>query len=219
VGTRDHFYVHAGRPEFDVADDDGTLVHHALSEVRPGLFLADDGETLDLTGRQPRWANLRLVKVSGPRAWEWLVLGGAAAVAATWLVLAGRRVVRARRRGRPIITPAAARRPTWPRIAAAAGTLTALGVIATVSLIKALPGLVSSGFVGWLDLPTPIRLALHLPLALACLTASTLGLAAWGWRRAWWSLAQRLQYVALGTAAGVLVLQVASWHLIGWGYR
>jgi hypothetical protein len=36
-------------PYFD-ASEDGTPVRQLLTEVRPGLFLAENGETLDLRG-------------------------------------------------------------------------------------------------------------------------------------------------------------------------
>lgn len=41
------FHVKSGVPYFD-AGEDGTLVRHRLTEVRPGVFLAENGETLDL---------------------------------------------------------------------------------------------------------------------------------------------------------------------------
>ena len=52
-----------------------SLVRHRLAEVEPGLFLADNGETLDLRGHVPTWRNLRLVRVSGgPSPWQWAIL-------------------------------------------------------------------------------------------------------------------------------------------------
>ena len=46
-------------------DNADSPVRHRLAEVEPGLFLADNGETLDLRGPVPTWRNLRLVRVSG----------------------------------------------------------------------------------------------------------------------------------------------------------
>jgi hypothetical protein len=97
----DRFIVDAGVPYFE-ADDPETegLVRHRLTEIEPGLFLADNGETLELRGPAQTWRNLRLVRVSGPAPWQWAILGAAAILAAAWLVAAGVRTVR-RQRSRP----------------------------------------------------------------------------------------------------------------------
>ena len=65
--------------------------------------------------------------------------------------------------------------------------------------------------------PPAVRLALHLPLAVVVMGASTVALVAAGWVRHWWSSAVRLQYAALAVAAITLVPLLAGWHLIGWG--
>ena len=50
-----------------------------LTEIEAGLFLADNGETLDLQRSVPTWRNFELVRVSGgPAAWQWAVLGSTA---------------------------------------------------------------------------------------------------------------------------------------------
>ena len=90
-------------------------------------------------------------------------------------------------------------------------------MLATVALLAWLPGLVDAGFLGWLELPPAERLALHLPLAVAVLGASTAALVAAGWIGRWWSSAVRLQYAALAVAAVALDALLAGWHLIGWG--
>jgi hypothetical protein len=155
-------------PTLRPADDPETegLVRHPLTEVEPGLFLADNGETLDLRGPAQIWRNLRLVRVSGPAPWQWAILGAAAILAAAWLVAAGVRTVR-RQRSRPAPTtePTTARR--WRRIAGSIATLSALLALGTVVLVAAMPGLVDSSFLGWLELPIALRVALHLPLALS----------------------------------------------------
>jgi len=89
--------------------------------------------------------------------------------------------------------------------------------IGNAALVVWMPGLVDSGFLGWLDLPLAQRLALHLPLALAVLGASTLVLEAAGWVLRWWSSALRLQYAVLAVASIAVVAQLAAWQLIGWG--
>jgi hypothetical protein len=90
-------------------------------------------------------------------------------------------------------------------------------ILANAGLVALLPGLVDSGFLGWLDLPLAERLALHLPLILAVVAAGTVALAALGWVGRWWSTAVRLQYAALAIAAMAFVGQLAVWRLIGWG--
>ena len=69
------FHVEYGVPHFD-AGEDGTLVRHRLTEVRPGVFIADDGETLDLREPAPSWRGLRLNPVTnGPLGLQWVLLG------------------------------------------------------------------------------------------------------------------------------------------------
>jgi CubicO group peptidase (beta-lactamase class C family) len=217
TGPPDRFVVEAGIPYFLADDDDtGTLVPHRLAEVQPGLFLADNGQTLDLRGHVPTWASLRLVRVAGgPAPWQWAILGAAAILAAMWLVAAAVRVRRRRSRSGPTQDPAIARR--WRRIAGAFATLTAMLALGSVVTITAMPGLVDSGFLGWLELPIAVRLALHLPLALAFLGACTIALVTSGWVGRWWLRGVRLQYSALAVAAIALVGQFAAWGLIGWG--
>ena len=80
----------------------------------------------------------------------------------------------------------------------------------------AMPGLVDSGYIGWLELPLVERLALHLPLALAAAVACMVVLAIAGLRGRWWSRGEMLQYGALAAATAVVVVQLAAWRLIGW---
>jgi CubicO group peptidase (beta-lactamase class C family) len=219
VGLPDRFGVEVGHPYFDAADDGGTLVHHPLVEVQPGLFLADNGETLDLREPDaPTWGNLRLVPVAGsPNGWQRALLGAAAITAATWLFAAANR---ARRRRQAPTT--AAREPAprrrWQRTAGAVATCTALLALGTVVLLTARPGLVDSGFLGRLVLPMPMRLVLHLPLALAITSVCTAALVTWGWLAGWWPRNVLLQYAALAVTAVTLATQLADWHLIGWGF-
>lgn len=217
TGRPDRFVVDEGVPYFEAEDEAESLVRHRLAEVEPGLFLADNGETLNLRGQVPTWRNFRLVRVAGgPAPWQWAILGAVALLATTWLVAAlGRTVRPAGSRSSPASTRAASRH--WRRVAAAVASATALLVLATVALLAWMPGLVDAGFLGWLDLSLPERLALHLPLAVIVLGASTVALVAAGWIRRWWSSAVRLQYAALAVAAIALGALLAGWQLVGWG--
>ena len=218
VGPTDRFLIDAGSPYFETQDDSDTLVRHALVEVKPGLFLSDDGEMLDMRGKTPTWRNLPLVRVAvSPAGWQWVILASTAVVAAAWLLAAA---VRARRRRQPpsASTQPAAQHRRWRQTTGVVAAATAIAALATVALVAALPGVVDSGFLGWLDLPVAARLAAHLPLTLAALSVCTVALASWGWVGHWWSDAVRLQYTALAVAATTLVTQMAAWRLIGWGY-
>jgi CubicO group peptidase (beta-lactamase class C family) len=205
------FLVDAGVPYFEGEDRNDAFARYRLAEVEPGLFLADNGETLDLRGDIPTWRNLRLVRVSGgPSPWQWAILGAAALVALTWL---GGALARTVRRS-PASRTATSR---WPAVAATVAGATALLVLAAVALLAWVPGLVDAGFLGWLELPPAQRLALHVPLAVAVLGASTAGLVAAGWIGRWWRSAVRLQYTALAVAAVALAALLAAWDLVGWG--
>ena len=216
-GPPDRFVVDAGVPYFETDDNADAPVRHRLTEVEPGLFLADNGETLDFRGRVPTWRNFRLVRVSGgPSTWQWGILGAAALIAVIWLVAAP---VRSFRRSRPPRSSsrdqrAATRR--WRRVTALVASATALLTLGTVTLLAWLPGLVDTGYAGHLDLSPAEQLAVHLPLAVTVLGASMVVLAALGWIGRWWSSAVRLQYVALAIATIALVPLLAGWHLIGW---
>jgi CubicO group peptidase (beta-lactamase class C family) len=218
TGPPGRFVVHAGVPYFEAEDDPGLLIRHRLVELEHGLFLADNGETLDLREEVPTWRNLRLVRVSGgPAPWQWAILGAAALVAVTWLVAALARAVRRFADPRPSFAGRQTATRRWPRATALVASATALLTLAAVALLAWIPGLVDSGFLGGLDLSLAWRLALHLPLAVAALGASMAALAAAGWIGRWWSRAVTLQYAALAVVAVALGALLAGWNLIGWG--
>jgi Beta-lactamase len=215
VHPPDRFTVESGVPYFVAEDETHAPIRHRLAEVEPGLFLADTGETLDLRGRVPRWGSLRLVRVAGgPLPWQWAIQAAAGTVAVLWLAAAGARALRRRcRRSIPVGRTVLSR----CGLAAAVSTLTAVVALGSVALVVAVPGIVDSGFLGRLELPTAVRLVLHLPLVLTVLAACTVVMSTWGWLGLWWSRAVRLQYVALAIAVTALVAQLAAWRMIGWG--
>jgi CubicO group peptidase (beta-lactamase class C family) len=215
----DRFVVKAGIPYFEAKDPETeSLVRHRLAEVEPGLFLADNGETLDLRGHVPTWRNLRLVRVSGgPSQWQWAILGAAALLAVTWLVAALARTVRGSAGSRSSLAGQRTASRRWRRVTAAIAGATALLMLSTVALLVWIPGLVDAGVQGWLDLSLAERLAMHVPMAVVVLGASTVALVVWGWIGRWWSTAMQLQYAALAVAAVALCALLAGWHLIGWG--
>ena len=219
-GPPDRFVVDAGVPYFETEDETESLVRHRLAEVEPGVFLADNGETLDLRGPVPTWRNFRLVPISGgPSQWQWVILGAAAFLAFAWLVAALARTIRPPAGSRFSMAGQRAATRRWRRATAAIASATALLMVATVALLVWKPGLVDAGFLGWLDLSLAERLALHLPLAVVVLGSSTVALVAWGWTGRWWPSAVRLQYAALSIAAVALGALLAGWDLIGWGMQ
>ncbi len=210
------FWMEGGAPYFE-ANEDGTLERFRLVEVAPGVFLAENGETLDLSGPVPTWRSIRMVRLTGgPAPWQWAILVTAAVLAAAWLIAAAVRALR-RSRSRSGATPVPAASQLWPRISATVATFLALITLTTVALIVWMPGLIDSGFLGWLQLPLVERLAMHLPLALSILGGLTLVLVVVGWLRGWWPKLVKSEYAALAVAALMVVGQLAVWHLIGWG--
>ena len=99
----------------------------------------------------------------------------------------------------------------------AAAAITSMLALGTIALLAALPGLVDSGFLGWLEVSMAQRLMFHLPFALAVAAGCLVVLTALGWSRGWRTRAVRLRYVALVVASLALTAQLAAWHLIGWG--
>jgi len=214
----ERFLLDKGVPYFRTQEVDETdsPVRHRLVEVSPGVFLADNGETLDLSGSVPHWRGFRLVRVAeSPASWQWVVLGTAALAAAAWLVASAMRAVR--RRARRTSYQRSSRPRGWRRITATAAALTAVLVLGNLGLLVWAPGLVDSGFLGWLEIPLAERLLLHLPLALAVLAGCTVVLTTAGWVQHWWTNAAWVQYAALSAAAAVMSAQLAAWQLIGWG--
>ena len=212
------FYVESGVPYFDAAED-GTPVRHRLTEFQPGLFLAENGETLDLRGPTRQWRGLDLNPVTnGPLAGQWALLVVIVLVAAGWLVAVCAVSLRRRRaagRSSTIGAPPGGR--TGRRITTAVAAIGALAALVTVAVIRALPGLVDTGFLGWMPFPLPVRIALHLPLAVALLAAGLVGLLVVGALRHWWTARVRPHDAALAVALTTLATQLAFWHLVAWG--
>lgn len=75
------------------------------------------------------------------------------------------------------------------------------------------------GFLGWLDFPLPLRLAVHLPLAVAVLATVLAGLLVVGAVQHWWKPRTiRPWDAALGIALAALAIQLIAWHLVAWGF-
>ena len=211
------FLVESGVPYFDAAED-GTPVRHRLTEFRPGLFLAENGETLDLRASSRRWRGLDLNPVTGgPLAGQWALLTLVMVVAAWWLVAAAAAAVSRRRgtgRSATVGTPLGGR--TGRRLTSAVAAVGALAALVTVAAVAVLPGLVDVGFLGRMAIPLPVRLAFHLPLAVALLAVGLAALLVAGGLRHWWIPRIRPRDAALAAALTALAVQLASWHLVAW---
>jgi hypothetical protein len=145
------FYVESGMPYFD-AGEDWTLVRHSLTEFSPGLFLAENGETLDLRAGSQYWRGMHLHPVTnGPLGWQWALLAVVMTAAAGWLI-AGYAGWWRRRHGpgRPstVKTPASGR--FGRRLTATVATVGAVIALVSVAAIRVLPALVDVGFLGGL---------------------------------------------------------------------
>jgi CubicO group peptidase (beta-lactamase class C family) len=221
IRSPQRFLVEAGVPYFEADDpnDYQVLGRHRLTEIEPGLFLAENGETLDFRGSAPTWRSIDLVHVTGgPAAWQWVLLAASALVAVWWLAGAFVSTIRSRGRRPEAAEEARVTRRSWRLLAAAAATGTALFVLGAITLLAVIPGLVDSGFLGRLEVAPALRLAFHLPLALALAAGCLLVMTAFGWSRAaWQSGATRIRYVALVVASVALTTQLAAWGLIGLG--
>jgi hypothetical protein len=173
---------------------------------------------LDLRGPERTWRNVDLVRVSGgPAPWQWAILAAAGLSAGAWLVTA---VVNGLRRQRPEALaerqPLARRR--WRHLASILAALSAMLTLSTIGLVVAIPGLVDSGFLGWLEVPLALRLAFHLPLALAVVGATLIAVSIVGWVRGWWTGFARVQQAALVLATALVLGELGVWQLVGWGF-
>ena len=206
-------------PYFDGAED-GTPVRYRLTEVQPGLFLAENGETLDLRGSPMRWRGVALNPVTnGPLAWQWALLTLVVVVAAGWFVAGlGASLRRRRRAGRSSTAYVPRDGRTGRPLTTAVAAVGALAALVTVAAVAALPGLVDVGFLGAMATPLPVRLAFHLPLAVALLAAGLAALLVAGASRHWWTRRVRPRDAALAVALTALAAQLAVWHLVAWGF-
>lgn len=213
------FYVESGVPYFDAAEE-GTSVRVRLTEFQPGLFLAENGETLDLRGPSLRWRGVDLNPVTnGPLTGQWALLAAVVTVALGWLVAGSVASLRRRRRaGRPSTVGTLPAGRTGRRVTTAVAAVGALAALVSVAAIRGIPGLVDVGFLGWsAGFPLPLRLALHLPLLMAVLAGAFAALLVAGATRHWWTPRVQPRDAALAVALTALTAQLALWHLVAWG--
>lgn len=210
-------YEQDGALYFD-GSDVGDAVQLRLYEVAPGLFFTETGEALDFRTTPATYRNLKLTRVgAGPSPLAWGVLGACGLVMLAALLALPARPIWRRLRGQGT--------ETWPPAPQGAAAATASGLaiagglsgLASIGLLAAIPRLIYSGFLGWLDLPLGLKLLLHTPLGLAVCAVALVALAVPAWRRGWWGRGQRWHYTALVVAALAETALLAGWRLIGLG--
>jgi hypothetical protein len=184
-------YLLAGSDEtVEVSDLDGELVYtyfgdtNPLTQVEPGLYFSPYGDVLDFRGPTPRYANIRLVKVtSGALALNSALFAicGLVFLSALFFWPARALLRRTRRKGAPG-EDAAVQPPRSPRLVwiAVLGALASLFSLLCLTLVALAPNLI---YLSWLrpyvDLTWWQFALLSLPyvsLALAILIASLAGL-------------------------------------------
>ncbi|MBI3749849.1 MAG: beta-lactamase family protein [Chloroflexi bacterium] len=217
VGPPGRFLVESGLPFFESVED-GVVARQRLSEIEPGLFLAGNGETLDLRRQPPTWRNFELSRVAGPAPWQWALLAASAVVSGWWLIMAFVSTIRRRGRVAEANPDGIATHRGRRLLLGIAGTLTAVLMIGAIALVAAIPGLADAGFLGWLNFPSAQRLLLHLPFGLTVAASGLAILAVTGWTKGWWPRADPLRHALLVLASLAVVSQLAGWQLIGWGF-
>ena len=90
--------------------------------------------------------------------------------------------------------------------------------LVAVAAILLMPGFVDVGFLGWMARPIPVRLALHLPLAVTLLAAGLSVLLVLGATLRFWTPRVEALDVSLAVALTALATQLAYWHLVAWGF-
>jgi hypothetical protein len=188
-----------------------------LYETEPGLFFTETGQALDFRATPPTYRSIPLVKVGtgpSPLAWGVLAACGLVMVLALLMPLSGLIL----RRLRPRSSAVGAARPG--RAALVANGLLILGSLcglASIGLLVAVPPLIYSGYLGWLNLPLGLKLALHAPLGLAVVTMALAVLAIAAWRRGWWERVQWWRFASLVIAGLIETALLVSWRLVGLG--
>lgn len=87
--------------------------------------------------------------------------------------------------------------------------------LAILVMIAALPTIIYSGFLGWLELPLWQRLLMHMPFALLLAETGFVALTLPAWKHRWWMLGERIYFLVLSLTSAALLLLLLHWHLIG----
>ncbi len=198
-----HLYIKPSDAEHDLR----------LVEVSPGLFFASNGEALDFRGAIPTWRNIKLIRVgTGPSPWQQAILAVCALIFLSGLLFFPLRGLI--RRLRQAVSPA---RPAsrWAKLTPALVVLTSLFGLLSIAMIIALPTIIYSGFLGWLELPLWQRLLMHMPFALLVAGGGFLALTIPAWKDHWWLRGERIYFLVLSLTSVAVLLFLYQWNLIG----
>jgi hypothetical protein len=103
----------------------------------------------------------------------------------------------------------------WAKLTPVLLILTSIFGFSSIAMLAALPTMIYSGFLGWLELPLWQRLLMHMPFALLMAGAGFLALQVPGWKNHWWSRGERLYFLVVSLTFVTMLLFLDRWHLIG----
>jgi hypothetical protein len=193
----------------------GTANKLRLTEVEPGLFFTANGEALDFRGNVPTLGNIKITRIgAGPSLWQQAILVVCALVFLTMLLLPPLRSVIHRFRG---LVPEQTTTGQGAVLASAAAISASLFGLLSIGLVMAMPTIIYSGFLGWLELPLWQRVLMHAPLAFLVTGACFLALNVPAWKNRWWSQAESIRFLVFDLALIALLLFLSYWRLIGLG--
>ncbi|MBK8905275.1 MAG: beta-lactamase family protein [Anaerolineaceae bacterium] len=191
----------------------GTANKLRLTEVEPGLFFTGDGEALDFRGDVPTLGNIKITRIgAGPSLWQQAILAVCALVFLTMLLFPPLRSIIHRFRG---VAPAGTTVSRGRWLASTAAISSSLFGLLSIGLVIAMPMIIYSGFLGWLELPLWQRLLMHAPLAFLVTGAGFLALNGLAWKNGWWSPGERIGFVVFDLAFIAVLLFFSYWRLIG----
>jgi CubicO group peptidase (beta-lactamase class C family) len=186
-----------------------------LTEVAPGLFFAVNGEALDFRGDVPTWRNIKITRIGeGPSRWQQAILTVCALVFLTTLLFPPLQSIIGRFRG---VVPARTTTRRGGLLASTAAILSSLFGLLSIGMVIALPMIIYSGFLGWLELPLWQRVLMHAPLAFLVTGAGFLALNVPAWKNRWWSRTESIHFLVFDLAFIAVLLFFSYWRLIGLG--
>jgi hypothetical protein len=100
-------------------------------------------------------------------------------------------------------------------LASAAVILTSLFGLLSIGMVAAMPTIIYSGFLGWLELPLWQRVLMHAPLAFLVTGAGFLALNVPAWKNRWWSRTESIHFLVFDLAFIVVLAFFSYWYLIG----